>query len=145
MAAARSIEVKVGLLVLVAAGLLVALVLVMGGVHFGRRFPIAVDFNNPGGLQGGAPVKIAGVRVGQVDRLQPFPPAVPGTNRRSLVRVHIEVDEESARRPAGGDRKVIAGQAAGPWSQAEDLAVADHARDEHRAEVKRGERRNVRV
>jgi phospholipid/cholesterol/gamma-HCH transport system substrate-binding protein len=93
MAAARSIEVKVGLLVLVAAGLLVALVLVMGGVHFGRRFPIAVDFNNPGGLQGGAPVKIAGVRVGQVDRLQPFPPAVPGTNRRSLVRVHIEVDE----------------------------------------------------
>lgn len=97
MAAARSIEVKVGLLVLVAAGLLVALVLVMGGVHLGKRFPIAVDFNNPGGLQGGAPVKIAGVKVGQVDRLQPFPPVDPVTGRRALVRVHIEVDERYRR------------------------------------------------
>jgi phospholipid/cholesterol/gamma-HCH transport system substrate-binding protein len=94
MAAARSIEVKVGLLVLVAAGLLVALVLVMGGVHLGKRFPIEVDFNNPGGLQGGAPVKIAGVKVGQVDRLEPFPPPDPVTHRQSLVRVHIEVDEQ---------------------------------------------------
>ncbi|MDB4932206.1 MAG: hypothetical protein JWM10_4690 [Myxococcaceae bacterium] len=94
MAAARSIEVKVGLLVLVAMGLLVALVLVMGGVHLGRRFAVAVDFNNPGGLQGGAPVKIAGVRVGQVDRLEFRGPQVdPRTGRSSLVRVHIEVDE----------------------------------------------------
>jgi phospholipid/cholesterol/gamma-HCH transport system substrate-binding protein len=94
MAAARSIEVKVGLLVLVAMGLLVALVLVMGGVHLGRRFAVAVDFNNPGGLQGGAPVKIAGVRVGQVDRLEFRGPRVdPRTGRASLVRVHIEVDE----------------------------------------------------
>jgi phospholipid/cholesterol/gamma-HCH transport system substrate-binding protein len=94
MAAARSIEVKVGLLVLVAMGLLVALVLVMGGVHLGRRFAIAVDFNNPGGLQGGAPVKIAGVRVGQVDRLEFRGPQIdPRTGRSALVRVHIEVDE----------------------------------------------------
>jgi len=98
MAAARSIEVKVGLLVLVAGGLLVALVLVMGGLHFGKRFPIAVDFNNPGGLQSGAPVKIAGVRVGAVDRLEFRGPQVdPRTQRSSLVRVHIEVDERYRR------------------------------------------------
>lgn len=96
--AARSIEVKVGLLVLVAAGLLVALVLVMGGVHFGRRFAVAVDFNNPGGLQPGAPVKIAGVRVGQVDRLEFRGAAVdPRTGRSALVRVHVEVDERYRR------------------------------------------------
>ena len=98
MAAARSIEVKVGLLVLVAGGLLVALVLVMGGVHLGKRFPVAVDFNNPGGLQGGAPVKIAGVKVGQVDRLEFRGPQVdPRTGRSALVRVHIEVDEQYRR------------------------------------------------
>ena len=98
MAAARSIEVKVGLLVLGAGGLLAVLVLVMGGVHFGRRFPVAVDFNNPGGLQGGAPVKIAGVRVGAVDRLEFRGPQVdPRTGRSALVRVHIEVDERYRR------------------------------------------------
>ena len=98
MAAARSIEVKVGLLVLVAAGLLGALVLVMGGVHLGRRFPVQVDFNNPGALQNGALVKIAGVRVGQVDRLEFRGSRVDAiTGRTSLVRVHIEVDERFRR------------------------------------------------
>lgn len=98
MAGARSIEVKVGLLVLVAGGLLAALVLVMGGVHLGSRFPIAVDFNNPGGLQNGAPVKIAGVRVGAVDRVEFRGPQVdPRTRRSALVRVHIEVDERYRR------------------------------------------------
>ncbi len=98
MAGARSIEVKVGLLVLGAAGLLAALVLVMGGLHFGHRVPIAVDFNNPGGLQAGAPVKIAGVRVGAVDRTEFRGPQVdPRTGRSALVRVHVMLDERYQR------------------------------------------------
>jgi len=94
MAAERSIEVKVGLLILVGVSLLAALVLVMGGVHFGRRFTLMVDFNNPGGLQPGAPVKIAGVRVGTVERMEFRGARVdPATGRASLVRVHAEVEE----------------------------------------------------
>lgn len=94
MAAERSIEVKVGMLVLVGIGLLAALVLVMGGVHFGRRFDVQVDFNNPGGLQPGAAVKIAGVRVGTVERLEFRGARVdPVTGRTALVRVHAAVEE----------------------------------------------------
>lgn len=94
MAGERSIEVKVGLLVLVGVGLLAALVLVMGGLSLGKKFTIAVDFNNPGALQSGAPVKIAGVRVGSVDRLEyrgnrPD----PATGRTALVRVYATVDD----------------------------------------------------
>lgn len=94
MAAERSIEVKVGLLILVGVGLLAGLILVMGGIHFGKRFPLAVDFNNPGALQTGAPVKIAGVRVGTVERME-FRGSRPDpvTHRSSLVRVHVEIDD----------------------------------------------------
>ena len=94
MAAERSIEVKVGMLILVGVALLAGLILVMGGIHFGRRFTVMVDFNNPGGLQPGAPVKIAGVRVGTVERMEFRGARVdPSTGRASLVRVHAEVDE----------------------------------------------------
>lgn len=98
MARERSIEVKVGVLILVGIGLLAALVLAMGGLHLGRRFPIYVDFNNPGGLQSGAAVKIAGVRVGSVEEMA-FRGARPDpvTGRRALVRVKILVDERFRR------------------------------------------------
>jgi phospholipid/cholesterol/gamma-HCH transport system substrate-binding protein len=66
----RSIEVKVGVLILVALGLLGGFVIVMGGLSFEPTYTVYVDFDNPGGLQGGAPVKIAGVKVGKVKEMQ---------------------------------------------------------------------------
>jgi phospholipid/cholesterol/gamma-HCH transport system substrate-binding protein len=66
----RSIEVKVGILILVAAGLLGAFVVIMGGLSFEPTYSVYVDFENPGGLQSGAPVKIAGVKVGRVAEMQ---------------------------------------------------------------------------
>ena len=62
----RSIEVKVGVLILVALGLLGGFVVVMGGLSFQPSYTIYVDFDNPGGLKTGAPVRIAGVKVGRV-------------------------------------------------------------------------------
>ena len=59
----RSIEVKVGLLILVAMGLLATFVLVMGQISFEPKFVLYVDFDNPGGLTVGSPVRIAGVMV----------------------------------------------------------------------------------
>src|SRR5258706_10846504 len=66
----RSIEVKVGLLILVALGLLATFVLVMGQVSFQPKFTIFVDFDNPGGIASGSAVRGAGVKVGKIDENQ---------------------------------------------------------------------------
>lgn len=66
----RSIEVKVGVLILLALGLLGSFVVVMGGLSFEPTYTVYVDFDNPGGLQSGAPIRIAGVKVGKVKEMQ---------------------------------------------------------------------------
>lgn len=70
MASPRSIEVKVGIFILTAVGLLGAFILVMGGINFQPTYALFVDFDNPGGLQTGAPVKISGVKVGKISELE---------------------------------------------------------------------------
>jgi phospholipid/cholesterol/gamma-HCH transport system substrate-binding protein len=98
MAATKSIEVKVGMLILVGVSLLAALILVMGGITFQKRFPLYVDFENPGGIQPGAPVKMAGVRVGTIEALEfRASPPDPLTGRRTLVRAKILVEERYHR------------------------------------------------
>ena len=93
MAQEKSIEVKVGILILVAVGILVVFIAVMGGLSFQKTYPLYVDFDNPGGLQSGAPVKIAGVKVGKVDELAFMGGKIdPKTNRRTIVRATIAVE-----------------------------------------------------
>lgn len=70
MAAQRSIEVKVGILILLALAILSAFVIVMGGLSFEPTYTVYADFENPGGLQTGAPIKIAGVKIGTVKEMQ---------------------------------------------------------------------------
>ncbi len=97
MSSPRSIEVKVGILILTAVGLLAAFILVMGGLNFQPTYPIYVDFDNPGGLQTGAPVKIAGVKVGKIVDVQ-FRGAEPKTNKREpLVRMKVTVEKRYAQ------------------------------------------------
>jgi phospholipid/cholesterol/gamma-HCH transport system substrate-binding protein len=92
MAQEKSIEVKVGVLILVSIGILGAFILVMGGLSFERTYPVFVDFDNPGGLQSGAPVRLAGVKVGTVDELRFMGGVVdPKTNRRTLVRAKLSI------------------------------------------------------
>src|ERR1700733_13450136 len=95
MAAERSIGVKVGVLILVSLGILAAFVLVMGGLSFEKTFAVFVDFDNPGGLQAGAPVRIAGVKVGTVKELAFLGGRVdPKTGRRTLVRAKLAIEEK---------------------------------------------------
>jgi phospholipid/cholesterol/gamma-HCH transport system substrate-binding protein len=98
-ASPRSIEVKVGILILTAVGLLAAFILVMGGVNFQPTYPIFVDFDNPGGLQTGAPVKIAGVKVGKIDEIEfRGGEADPKTGKRDpLVRIQIHVEKRYSK------------------------------------------------
>lgn len=94
MATSRSIEVKVGILMLTALGLLAAFILVMGGINFQPTYSVYVNFDNPGGLQTGAPVKIAGVKVGKIDEIQFRGGKVDESTGRREPMVRIKVDIE---------------------------------------------------
>lgn len=95
MAAGKSIEVKVGALILVSMILLGGFIVVMGGLSVARVYTLYADFDNPNGLQIGAPVKIAGVKVGKVDSLEfrggKADPKVPW---RALVRAKLSIEEK---------------------------------------------------
>ena len=94
MAQERSIEIKVGILILVSVAILAAFVLVMGGLNFQKSYSVFVDFDNPGGLQSGAPVRIAGVKVGKVQEMAFMGGNIdPRTGRRTLVRVKISIEQ----------------------------------------------------
>src|SRR5262245_28501026 len=66
----RSIEVRVGALILLAVGLVLGFVVVMGGLSFQPTYTVYVAFENPGGLTTGAPVRISGVKVGRIAELE---------------------------------------------------------------------------
>ncbi len=94
MAQERSIEVKVGALILVSLVILGAFILVMGGLSFEKTYTVYVDFDNPGGLQSGAAVRIAGVKVGTVKAMEFRGGKVdPKTGRRVLVRADVAIEQ----------------------------------------------------
>jgi phospholipid/cholesterol/gamma-HCH transport system substrate-binding protein len=79
-----SLEVRVGLLILLAVGLFGAFVVAIGGNPLERGYPIYVEFGNPGNLQNGAPVQIGSIRIGRV----------AGVNYTGGI-----LDEQTGRRP----------------------------------------------
>jgi phospholipid/cholesterol/gamma-HCH transport system substrate-binding protein len=94
MQSGRSIEVKVGVLILTAVGLLALFILVMGGVSFQPTYSVFVDFDNPGGLQSGAPVKIAGVKVGKISEIAFRGGTDPQGHREPLVRLKVQIEKQ---------------------------------------------------
>src|SRR6516225_6337825 len=90
----RSVEVKVGALILVSLVILGGFILVMGGLSFEKTYPLYVDFDNPGALQSGAAVRIAGVKVGSVKTMSFLGGKMdPKTGRRVLVRTELAVQQ----------------------------------------------------
>jgi phospholipid/cholesterol/gamma-HCH transport system substrate-binding protein len=90
----RSIEVKVGALILVSLAILGGFLLILGGLSFEKTYPLYVDFDNPGGLQSGAAVRIAGVKVGSVKELSFLGGKPdPKTGRRVLVRTQLAIEQ----------------------------------------------------
>lgn len=101
----KSIEVKVGALILVSLLLLVVFVLVLGRVTTTEGFHLNVMFVHPGPVQPGAPVKIAGGEVGYVDEMTylgkqgPFMPRLGGQpktapQKRARVKVRVWIEEK---------------------------------------------------
>lgn len=87
------LEARVGLLVLTAAVLLGVFVFLLGGIRFSEGYPIYVDFDNPGSVQAGAPVRIGGVRVGRIEEVTYLGGRLDeATGRRPLVRMRLSID-----------------------------------------------------
>jgi len=90
-----SLEVRVGLLVVVGLAAMGALLFQLAGLHLEKGYAVYVDFNNPGGVKSGAPVRIAGVRVGTVEHSEYRGGTLdPETGRRALVRIQLKVDRD---------------------------------------------------
>lgn len=89
----KHIEIKVGLLVLIAAALFVGFVFVLGEFETGERVELRADFSTSADLKEGAPVKVSGVTIGKVSQV-----AFWGgkrdeqSGRRVQVRVHMDLD-----------------------------------------------------
>ena len=89
----RSLELKVGLLALLAlAATLAFWILFQGPV--GRGALVAVDFADSGGLTAGAPVKLAGVPVGRVSALDLLPLRRDNAGRPLPVRVRLRLEPD---------------------------------------------------
>lgn len=100
----RSMQIKVGALILVALVLLVGFVFVLGSFSVGPRRTFYIELADSGAIRRGAPVKIAGVEAGRVEEVEflvardarksePVRAGEPPIN----VRLRISVDEGMAR------------------------------------------------
>jgi phospholipid/cholesterol/gamma-HCH transport system substrate-binding protein len=98
MAEERSLEVKVGALILLALGILVAFFAILGGISFEKTYTVSVDFDNPGGLRAGAAVRVAGVKVGSVQSLEFLGGGRDPRSgaRRPLVRARTSIEQRYA-------------------------------------------------
>ena len=89
-----SLEVRVGILVLVAVALLGAFIFVLGGYSFEEGYTVYVDFDNPGSVKPGAPVNVAGMKVGSVEEvIYRGGELDPETGSRALIRMRLSIDE----------------------------------------------------
>src|ERR1044072_795179 len=92
-------EVRVGLLVVVASGVLIFLILNASGdiSPFSRKLHLRARFSNGDGLRRGSEVRLAGVRIGKVDDVRLLPPSA---NPQEKVEATFSIDNEIDGRPA---------------------------------------------
>ena len=83
-----SLEVRVGLLIMVALVIMGGFLFLLGGVHLEKGYTVYVDFNNPGGLKPGAPVRVAGVRVGTVEHSEYLGGKLDPQDGQASARAH---------------------------------------------------------
>jgi phospholipid/cholesterol/gamma-HCH transport system substrate-binding protein len=90
----RSLEFKVGLLILVAVAILGAFVFALGSFSLAKGYHLYVDFNFAGNVQKGAPVKVSGIKVGKVQEIKFLGGVLDEkTGRRVQVRVVAWVED----------------------------------------------------
>ena len=92
----KALELKVGALVVVSAGVLVAFVALLGGLSFAPGFRVYVDYDFSGNIHSGAPVKISGIRVGKVEEVRFMGGQLdPQVGRRVQVRLVVRIEQRA--------------------------------------------------
>lgn len=92
----RGLEWKVGLLLIVAAAILVGFVFVLGNFSLSSGYTIYVDYDYSGNLQPGAPVKVAGIKVGKVEDVRFLAGRYDDdVKRRVYVRVEAWIEDRA--------------------------------------------------
>lgn len=91
--AVRLRDVRVGLFVLGAIGVLIFLILNASGdiSPFSKKLKVRAQFANGDGLRAGSEVRLAGVRIGKVDRVELL---APQADREAKVEVTMSIDSE---------------------------------------------------
>ena len=93
----KNLEVRVGLVVLAALCVLVVFVLLIGDLHFAKQSRIFVEFKFSGAIAAGAPVKISGVPIGKVEKIDLIGTQASGDERlQTRLTVLIDDDKLSA-------------------------------------------------
>jgi phospholipid/cholesterol/gamma-HCH transport system substrate-binding protein len=94
----RSLQIKVGLLVLVALAVLGGFIFALGQFSASRGQVFYVDFKFVGNLAEGAPVKVSGIKVGKIKEIQFHAGKYdPKLKRRVFVRLKVWVEERALR------------------------------------------------
>lgn len=88
------LEVKVGLLIVLALAGCVALLYLLGELRITAGARMTVQFAHTGGVPEGAPVKFAGVRVGRVAKLSLQPGRRDGEGGPLPVDMEVELDKK---------------------------------------------------
>ncbi|MFT3923318.1 MAG: MlaD family protein [Myxococcales bacterium] len=90
-----SLEVRVSLLLLVAAVIMGGFLIIVGGINFKGGYQVNVDFDDPGSLKPGAAVRIAGVDAGTVQALHYLGGKFePKTGKHPLVRAQVRINDD---------------------------------------------------
>lgn len=92
-------ELRVGIFVVVAIGVLIFLILNASGdiSPFSEKIQLKARFANADGLRRGSEVRLAGVRIGKVDDVRLLPPSADPTQR---VEATMSIDSVIDGRPA---------------------------------------------
>ena len=94
----RSLQIKVGMLVLLALGVLGAFIFALGHFSTSKGQVFYVDFKFVGNLAEGAPVKVSGIKVGKIREIQFHAGKYDSKlKRRVFVRVKIWVEERALK------------------------------------------------
>jgi phospholipid/cholesterol/gamma-HCH transport system substrate-binding protein len=87
----RSIEFKVGLLILAGLVVFVGFIFVLGTFSLRSGYTMYVDYGFSGNIQPGAPVKVSGIKVGKVEEVRFLGGKVVDDKTGRRVQVRLEV------------------------------------------------------
>lgn len=89
----RHLEIKVGALLVSAVAGLLGLLWVMGQLTLPKGAAISVDFAHTGNVVKGAPVKLGGVAVGRVERIELDPTRRDAHGEPLVVRMELSLED----------------------------------------------------